>query len=73
MKAGDVVKMRRRMFWIAKNAPNLTYSESPGIIIEIGSYTNQTGPGKCLGDGLLRILHSGRICRVDKDHWEVVE
>ena len=35
MKVGDLVKMKYRMFWVAKSDRHMTYTELPCLVIEI--------------------------------------
>ena len=60
MRCGDLVRMKYRVFWVAKNNRNITYSNTAGLVVAMGD------------SEMLRVLHEGQIRRVMQDHWTVV-
>ena len=60
MKAGDLVKMKRAMFWYLKNNPRVNYTEDIGTIITSGSHVMEV------------VWPTGRIDQRDKDTFDVI-
>ena len=60
MKVGDLVVMKFAMFWTAKMNKHITYTNRPGLVVEV-----------C--HNAIRVLcHDGQVKRDLSEHYEVI-
>jgi len=60
IQIGDLVKMKRRLFWVAKSDRNMTYTEQPCLVLE--TYSNA-----------VKVLYSDGLVKSDlAEHFEVI-
>jgi hypothetical protein len=60
IRIGDLVKMKRRLFWVAKTDRGMTYTEQPCLVLE--TYPNA-----------VKVLYSDGLVKCDMaEHFEVI-
>ena len=60
ISAGDLVKMKLRLFWVAKTDRHMTYTEQPCLVLE--TYSNA-----------VKVLYSDGLVKCDlAEHFEVI-